>query len=263
MEKTLKPFMAQDTCGKMHSITLLKNNLPIHFSLALKNKKDVPPKEQWSFFRDLIHEMGTPLTILNCSMEDLKEKYSTEPILNSCSTELEILQNSLYLNEVLLALETQEIMQTYFEKISLSMLAEFICNQFQTVLGKRFRFDIQEELWVYAQEDILHYIIVNLLQSAQKHTSKNEEIHLLLFEKNKKVHLKVSDSGMGMSSNDMSYLFAKYYRTPTSKKNGIRGTGLSLCIIKNLVHALDGSINVCRNGERGVAFCIELPAVLT
>lgn len=259
MEKILKPFTAQGTCGRMHSVTLLKNNLPLHFSLAFKNKAAVSHKQQRIFFKDLIHEMGTPLTILNCNIEELKEKYPDEKALDSCSKELEILQNSLYLNEIFLALETQEIVQEYFEPISISKITKCICSQFQGVLKKRFLFDVEENLFIRGQEDILSYIIMNLIQNAQKHTSGDEKILLSLSAKDKKIFLKVSDEGMGISAEDAEYLFTKYYRTPLSKRKGIRGTGLGLCIMKELVESLGAVIHVRGEKDKGATFSLEFP----
>ena len=71
--------------------------------------------------------------------------------------------------------------------------------------------------------------------------------------------IRVSDQGMGMAPEQMTNLFQKFYRTPDARRSGIKGTGLGLYLVKQLVEAHGGTISVSSTVNRGTTFTVEFP----
>jgi len=76
------------------------------------------------------------------------------------------------------------------------------------------------------------------------------------------VHCTVSDNGVGMSAEEQAQLFTKFFRAEAPGLENIPGTGLGLCIVKNLVELQGGEIKVKSEPGRGSTFAFTLPAVL-
>jgi len=101
--------------------------------------------------------------------------------------------------------------------------------------------------------------VVNLVSNAVKYSPRGGRVSLALEDAGKKLILRVSDQGMGMSPVQMAGLFQKFYRAPDARRSGIRGTGLGLYLVKLLVEAHSGTVSVQSAPGQGTTFTVELP----
>jgi len=91
--------------------------------------------------------------------------------------------------------------------------------------------------------DRLKQILINIIGNSIKYTEKGM-IEVITEEKNKKLFIKIKDTGIGMSSEAQKRLFQKFYRVKNDKTKEITGTGLGLWITKRIIELMNGNIEV-------------------
>jgi signal transduction histidine kinase/CheY-like chemotaxis protein len=101
-------------------------------------------------------------------------------------------------------------------------------------------------------------VVQNLVSNAIKFSEKGGAVQVGLDVKSSVVTLTVTDNGAGMEPGDVQRLFERFSRL--SKHSQIEGSGLGLYLVKNIVSAHGGSINVTSQPGKGSTFIIELPA---
>ena len=107
--------------------------------------------------------------------------------------------------------------------------------------------------------DRMEQILINLLSNAVKYSPDGGIITLFLAQNDNEVCLEVRDQGMGMTPEQQQNLFQKFYRTADAKARGIKGTGLGLNLVKQLVEAHHGRVEVESVREKGTTFRVVLP----
>ncbi|MGN0996285.1 MAG: ATP-binding protein [Candidatus Ventricola sp.] len=130
------------------------------------------------------------------------------------------------------------------------------------------RFTVQTELTdpVVLCDDLrLDQILINLLSNARKFTPAGGEVTLRLSQAGPAdggmatYRLTVRDTGIGMSQEFQAHVFDAFERERSSTMTGIEGTGLGLCIVRNLVEMMGGTVHVQSAPGRGSTFGVELP----
>ena len=127
--------------------------------------------------------------------------------------------------------------------------------------GQTLHLDLPAEM-LTIRADIAKFwrIIFNLLNNAVKYTPKEGEIHLTVSQgTDNNIIVKVADNGLGMTEDEVSHLFDLYYRTGSAKKSSNSGSGLGLFIVKGLVEAHNGRIEVVSQPKKGSTFTVYLP----
>ncbi len=103
----------------------------------------------------------------------------------------------------------------------------------------------------YADYERLTQVVDNLLSNAVKYTPETGEIAIRLYEENDQAVFRISDNGVGIPPEQIPALFTQYHRVPGEATRGIRGTGLGLLIVKEIVSAHGGDITVESEGIKG------------
>jgi heavy metal sensor kinase len=103
----------------------------------------------------------------------------------------------------------------------------------------------------------LSQVITNLLTNAITYNKENGEVRVDGEAKDGSVILRVSDTGQGISAEDLPRVFDRFYRADTSRTSG--NTGLGLAISKAIVEAHSGQIEVASEPEKGTVFTVRLP----
>jgi signal transduction histidine kinase len=105
----------------------------------------------------------------------------------------------------------------------------------------------------------LTQILTNLLSNAHKYTPEGGRIDVRARREGAYVHCAVSDTGIGISSQDQAHLFTKFFRSEDPAVREMPGTGLGLCIVKNLVELQGGRMTVESQLGEGATFAFTLP----
>ena len=113
---------------------------------------------------------------------------------------------------------------------------------------------------IYSDKTALMIIVRNLLHTAIKFSFKKGRVQISAIKKNNQINISVQDWGIGMTKEQMSYLFKINKRIKTKGTNGEMGTGIGLAFCNDLVNLLDGSIEVESTPGQGTSFYVKLPA---
>jgi PAS domain S-box-containing protein len=105
----------------------------------------------------------------------------------------------------------------------------------------------------------LGQLLDNLISNALKFTPNGGRVEVAVAIHGAQVSLEVSDTGMGIPSDEQERLFQRFFRTAAATSQAIPGTGLGLAISKAIVDAHDGSIELESEAGRGTTFRISIP----
>jgi signal transduction histidine kinase len=105
----------------------------------------------------------------------------------------------------------------------------------------------------------LTQIFINLLSNANKYTPDEGRINVRAWVNEDFVHCAVSDTGVGMSPEDLARLFTKFFRSEDPAVREMPGTGLGMCIVKSLIELQGGEIQVESKVGKGTTFTFTMP----
>jgi signal transduction histidine kinase len=112
---------------------------------------------------------------------------------------------------------------------------------------------------IYADETRLDQIISNLLSNAVKYNSPGGHVWINASLSDSFVHFSVRDNGLGISPEDQTHVFARFYRVRNAETQYIEGTGLGLAIVKSLVEVHGGQIGLESRLGEGSTFYFTIP----
>jgi signal transduction histidine kinase len=145
--------------------------------------------------------------------------------------------------------------------VSLHSIVRESVEQFESIAAAReihIRADVPPDLIVQADPTRLRQILSNLLRNAVDYSAPSGSVYLEALRGTAFVTVHIHDQGAGVPGDEQSLLFTKFYRG-RNVRTQVSGSGLGLVIVKYLVEALGGSINVESEVGRGSTFSFTLP----
>jgi len=112
---------------------------------------------------------------------------------------------------------------------------------------------------VLGDADQLKQVLVALLDNALKYTPYEGTISLSLTTDERFAIVKVSDTGIGISPDDLPHIFERFYRADRTRSRDRGGSGLGLAIVQSIVQEHQGTIEVESTPGRGSTFTLSLP----
>lgn len=112
---------------------------------------------------------------------------------------------------------------------------------------------------VYGDADRLKQVLVTLLDNALKYTPFEGSVSLSLATNEQYATIKVSDTGIGIQSEDLPHIFERFYRADPARSRDRGGSGLGLTIAQSIVREHAGSIEVESTPGKGSTFIVRLP----
>lgn len=221
------------------------------------------------FLANMSHDIRTPMNaivgmtaIATAHMDDRKQ-------VQNCLRKITLSSKHLLglINDVLdmSKIESGKLTLTT-EKISLKEVVEGIVNIMQPQMKtKKQTFDIHvdnivtENVWCDGVR--LNQVLLNLLSNANKYTPEGGSIRLFLFEEKSpkgenyvRIHIHVKDNGIGMSPEFLKKIFASYSRADGARIHKTEGAGLGMAITKYIVDAMEGTIDIQSEPDKGTEF---------
>jgi signal transduction histidine kinase len=207
---------------------------------------------QHRFTADAAHELLTPLAVLTAHLDLIEDKKVAAEIRTDVETMSEVVTQLLALAEleVLDAAEAEavDVRETCLEVVS--TMAPIAYAQ-----GKRLSLTGSEKaLKVRCSADMLSHAVRNLVENAIVHTPANTSVEVNLEDDGA---IRVIDDGPGVAAADRSLIFQRFWRGPKNEP----GAGLGLSIVKRIVDAYGGAVEVSDAAGGGAVFTIRLPTV--
>lgn len=209
------------------------------------------------FYQNITHEFRTPLTVIIGMADNIEAKAyqmikrNSEQLLNLVNELLEI--GKIESNSTNLELTLKDIVEfTKYSMVSLESLAK------DKEISLEFNAEPNSILMEF-DVDKMQLVLNNLLSNAIKFTPNKGLVKVSVETKNEIVEIKVSDSGNGVSEENLEKIFDRYFQEKGSKSN--TGTGLGLALSREIIQLMDGSIRAYNNKDRGVSFVVSLPII--
>ncbi len=116
---------------------------------------------------------------------------------------------------------------------------------------------------VFGDEIHLTNVIFNLLDNAVKYKSEERqlELHVNVRNTDDRLRIIISDNGIGIRKDDVKKIFDRFYRVHTGNRHDVKGFGLGLAYVKNVIDYHKGSIRAESHYGKGTRFVIELPTI--
>ena len=213
------------------------------------------------------HELRTPLTSIIGYIELLQrenpEKQSAEQRLH-----LEVLQRNslilLNLVESLLSLSKFDsgVGKLPNEPVSLREIAETSLFTLKPALENaqiRASLKMDGEIYVRGDQAQLNQVLINLIANSIKFSPTSTEISLVISHDRKNALIEISDQGIGISNEDIPFIFNRFYRGANANSGHFEGTGLGLAIVEQVIKHHNGKIRVESRERAGTTFTITLP----
>lgn len=102
-------------------------------------------------------------------------------------------------------------------------------------------------------------VIYNILDNALKYSNIDPKINVLLENTNDHIILKIADNGKGIPAEYIDKIFDRFFRIPTSDRHNVKGHGLGLSYVKDVITKHDGVIHATSIEQEGTTFIIKLP----
>ena len=122
------------------------------------------------------------------------------------------------------------------------------------------------DTYIYVDEMHFTNVLFNLLDNAVKYRDEERNLTLKIGTRNTKngrIQITISDNGIGIKREYIRKIFDRFYRVHTGNRHDVKGFGLGLSYVKNIVDASDGSIHVESELGKGTQFVITLPTLNT
>lgn len=241
-----------------YEIDQLSNS--INYLVKTLEKEDMLRKRLTS---DMAHEIRTPLTTLQNTIEAFLYGVwePTKERLESCYEEIIRLTKLVERLKNIARLEEEDI-KINIEKFNLTseirQTIDLIKPQYENK-NIKLDFNYNEEIIINSDKDRVKQIIINLLSNSYNYTNEDGIVEVTLDKIEDKVSISVKDNGIGISTEDLPFIFERFYRVDRARDRKTGGTGIGLTILKALVDSLEGSVDVNSQLGRGSIFTVILP----
>jgi two-component system sensor histidine kinase BaeS len=217
-----------------------------------------------NFMADIAHELRTPLAVLRGEIEAIVDRVrdATPEALGSLQAEVTTLSKVI---DDLYDLSLADI-----GALSYRMEPIDVSEALQSTLGAfRSRFAplslepstaIATNVHIKADKARIQQLFNNLLENMARYTRTPGSLRIECLDRNGNVEINFHDSGPGLTEEQRSHLFERFYRTGSAASTATRGAGLGLAICRKIVEAHGGTIAAKSSSLGGLLIAIQLPS---
>jgi two-component system, OmpR family, sensor kinase len=217
------------------------------------------------FITDASHELRTPLTTIRGFAELYRQGATRDVAMLLSRIESEASRMGLLVDDLLLLARLDVQRPLEHNRLDLLALASDAVHDARAIDPQR---TITMEILdgpgtpeVVGDEPRIRQVLSNLVVNALQHTPTSADVVVRVGTDGDDAVVEVADKGPGMSQEDASRVFERFYRTDSSRARASGGTGLGLSIVDSLVHAHGGLVTVTTAPGKGCCFRVTLPRV--
>ncbi|MEJ2614232.1 MAG: two-component regulator propeller domain-containing protein [Ignavibacteriaceae bacterium] len=219
------------------------------------------------FFANLSHEFRTPLMLIKGPVEQLINKSSQKK--SKEAEQLKMIQrNSQKLQELIDQL--LELSQLEAASIPLKAKKENLSNVLKGIvfsfesLAKQKNINLifnypEEKICAWIDQDKFEKITNNLLSNACKFTKNGGTVSVNLINNHNHAEIKISDTGIGISGDQLEKIFDRFYQVDDSSRREFSGSGIGLALVKELIELHKWKISIQSEVNKGTEFTLLIP----
>lgn len=212
------------------------------------------------------HELKSPLAVIRGYAEFLRDARELSDQNKEYARRIDVSSKQLTdLVEDMLDVSRIEQERMKFEMVEFEIVS-FLKEQFENFKmqaeekGLELIFEVDGESQnISLDKNKLRQIYINLLSNSVKYTKEGSVTSKIIINKDKEIEIRVSDTGIGMTQEEVANLFSKFFRVKNKDTEEVSGTGLGLWITKQLVEKMGGKISVESIKGKGTDFVVVFP----
>ncbi|MGE7021256.1 sensor histidine kinase [Solibacillus cecembensis] len=220
--------------------------------------------ERNEFLASISHELSTPLTYLigyskvmsRGNLTEQERQQYLEIIVEESNRMKELMKNLLDLARMdensFTVKKAFFAARPFFDGIYKLVEPSFAMKNMKLTLH------CEGEYQLFADALRLEQIVINLLENALNYSDEQSEVILHVSQNEEKTIISVMDSGIGIPANEIDFIFEKLYRVEKSRSRAFGGSGIGLSVVKELVEAHGGTIEVKSKRGKGSTFTITI-----
>jgi two-component system, OmpR family, phosphate regulon sensor histidine kinase PhoR len=244
-------------------ILLISNTALVFVYKTIRKQKKINELKT-DFINNITHEMKTPITIASAGLDALEHHIlpteRTSFYLKTSKRHLHVINDFV---ERILDAAVQDIPDFILkkEKVDLLALLADLVESHSLIQGGSVKFRLTGQGPAFIEGDRLHLETAfhNIIDNAIKYSSGPVEIHIDIADNIKECTIKIRDNGMGIPPQYIKNIFEKFFRVPQGDAQKIKGFGLGLYYVNNIIKKHAGQINVHSKLGEGTEFVITLP----
>lgn len=244
-----------NTKDEIYELGFTLNEMIKRISGALKSQKQ--------FIANASHEIRTPLTIMQTELELAHNKITDDELRNSVEIVLNEIDTLSKLTDSLLLLANIDSLKYPFnpEIVRLDeLILECIQSLNKIAEQKNIRLNplLDEPIELFGDKEKLKRIFINLLDNAIKYSFEKSVVGVEVLKVDNNVEIKIKNNGHGIPENEIPKIFQRFYRS-SEVRSKVKGSGLGLSIVKELILMHGGSIKVDSVLNKETIFSVILP----
>ena len=211
---------------------------------------------------DISHEIRTPLNVLQNNLEAMIDGVFIVTPERLISLNDEVIRFGKLLNNLntLKEFESGEI-PLMCELIDVKEVIHSVCEDFSSVLIDKniilnYKVTNKENYIIFGDKDKIKQVFINLISNAVKFNKNNGEIEVSVNKNKANITVSIKDNGIGIKKEDLPFIFERLYRGDKSRHE-IRGNGIGLTVVKNILLRHFASIEVKSEIGKGSEFIIK------
>ena len=215
---------------------------------------------------DVAHELRTPLTNIQGYLEAIKDGMvdadeETIDTLHDQTTHLATLIEDL---RILAVADAGALTLQKTHGAPVTTIEDAVTTFSQRARDREIELSVSSSkttLTMDYDETRLRQIITNLVENALTNTPNNGTINIDIQDNAQDLKISITDSGVGISKENLPRIFDQFYRVDGSRSSVTGGAGLGLTIVKKLVEAHNGAVDVFSEVGQGTTFTVSLPII--
>lgn len=239
---------------------------------AENQQKEIAKFKSWAEYRrkyigDISHELKTPVFNIQGYLHTLldgglKDKRINKSYLKKAAKNVERLQTIIDDLSAISRFESEEMILEY-EYFDIKSLAEDVFDDLEIKAEEKqitleFKDGNSPNMMVHADKENIRQVLTNLVTNSIKYSDEGGKTLLSFYDMDKRVLVEVSDTGIGIPSKHIPFLFDRFYRVDKSRSRNQGGSGLGLAIVKHIIEAHKQSINIRSTQGVGSTFGFTL-----
>ena len=257
-----KPFTPQELKSSMENVT---KNIFLRSMTKRLNKEG--KEVRFQFLSVLSHELKSPLNAVEGYLQIMQERQAGNNLADYDQVIERSLQRIKGMRTLIMDLLDLTKIQSdekdkHYEQLNLSEKAR---EAIESINPYAIQKDVSvhlhgnEDVEVYGDPNDMEIVLNNLISNAVKYNHKGGGVDIYLDRDQQGVHIRVSDTGIGMKKEDTAKLFREFVRIKNEKTKNITGSGLGLSIVKKVIDLYGGQIDVDSEPDKGSTFTVFLP----